>query len=84
MSEGIAGAFIMGDGLQQIAESAQPPVYWPFKSEADLAAFVERIVRKVLEDDAREIRENKAFQPVQAQECSRAAWMKPEQREHRG
>lgn len=36
----------------------------PFASVENMRAFVQSVVRKVLEEDAREISENKAFQPV--------------------
>lgn len=68
MSEkSIAGLFVMGDGLQQHEQIAA----LPFATEDALRAFIRAEVRKALEDDAREIATNPAFQPINAHQHRR-------------
>ena len=62
MGGGIAGSFVIGDGLPQGAESN-----WPFKTEADLRAYIRAEVHAVLDDLANELKQSKAFQPVAAE-----------------
>ena len=58
-NKGIAGQFVY------LPKNAQVYPNWrPFATEAELRAFVTKIVRDVLEEDARAIQEHKAFQPV--------------------
>lgn len=62
MSESLAGRFLIGEFAQ--FDAHQPLTLWPFRTPEELRAYVAGVVRKMLEDDARELCENKAFQPV--------------------
>lgn len=51
----------------EVPWSQAPLPIWPFRSADELRAYVADIVREVLEEDARAIREGKAFQPVKTE-----------------
>lgn len=63
MSESLAGRFLIGEFAQ--LDAHQPLTLWPFRTPEELRAYVAGVVREVLEQDAREISEHQAFQPVQ-------------------
>jgi len=82
MSDGIAGKFIVGDGLPQgiplvsdtgpemviLPKGAQVyPKLSPFPTEADLRAFIRAEVHQALDDLANELKQSKALRPVAAE-----------------
>lgn len=73
--KGIAGHFLMGDGLNHYASDVPwtAPTNAPQMpmSEPELRAFVRREVHKALDELANELRETKAFQPVDTREHRR-------------